>query len=132
GIRDRNVTGVQTCALPIWGGPDGNGRLRPRAAGAGRVVPLPLRFKILHGATPRDALREGRLRPRRDRLERGDARVIARQADRGDQESPISGAVQAPDGRPECAPLRTGPRYRGPRVVRENRESDDGSVPEPS
>src|SRR5439155_6537884 len=26
----------------------------------------------------------------------------------------------------------TGPRYRGPRVVRENRESDDGSVPEPS
>src|SRR5699024_6668526 len=28
GIRDRNVTGVQTCALPIWsaGGVDGGGR----------------------------------------------------------------------------------------------------------
>src|SRR5216117_2986737 len=74
----------------------------------GRVVPLPLRLEILHGATPRDALREGRLRPRRDRLERGDPRVIARQADRGDQESPISGAGQAPDGRPERPALRGG------------------------
>src|SRR5699024_12084763 len=35
GIRDRNVTGVQTCALPIWSG-DHSGRCKPRRDGAGR------------------------------------------------------------------------------------------------
>src|SRR5699024_11804098 len=44
GIRDRNVTGVQTCALPIWGG--GAVRRRGSAAGSadqphlGQVEPL--------------------------------------------------------------------------------------------
>src|SRR5699024_11219838 len=32
GIRDRNVTGVQTCALPIWYEP-GEGKCRNRGAG---------------------------------------------------------------------------------------------------
>src|SRR5437870_13808094 len=33
GIRDGHVTGVQTCALPIWRGPS-------RAAGGGSACPL--------------------------------------------------------------------------------------------
>src|SRR3989454_1056341 len=113
------------------GGPDGNGRIRPRTAGAGRVVPLSVRLEILHGAAPRDARGEGRLRPRRDRLERGDARPPARQADRGHQESPIPGAVEASDGGSECPAVRAGPRHRGPRVVQEDRGADDRGVPEP-
>src|SRR5699024_11259717 len=40
GIRDRNVTGVQTCALPIWGiGPVGDG-LQPLGPVLGRDIVL--------------------------------------------------------------------------------------------
>src|SRR5256885_6408145 len=31
GIRDYKVTGVQTCALPIWGGPQGSAASRLKA-----------------------------------------------------------------------------------------------------
>src|SRR3989441_10728449 len=36
GIRDKLVTGVQTCALPIWGGGDLLGGDRRRGGGGGR------------------------------------------------------------------------------------------------
>src|SRR5438067_8393978 len=35
GIRDRNVTGVQTCALPIFGGLNGVGDLEQREVNGG-------------------------------------------------------------------------------------------------
>src|SRR5207249_7703123 len=47
GIRDRNVTGVQTCALPIWNGllPHGGGAASPGARlpreGPGRAGSAP-------------------------------------------------------------------------------------------
>src|SRR5437868_13777978 len=44
GIRDRNVTGVQTCALPIWGRIGGGGQVVGSSAregvGASPVVDL--------------------------------------------------------------------------------------------
>src|SRR5207249_5692721 len=47
GIRDRNVTGVQTCALPIF--PNDNGQLRPGLFVEGKVVleevPVPVAVK---------------------------------------------------------------------------------------
>src|SRR2546428_579882 len=115
-----------------WRGPDGKGRVRPRTAGAGRIVPVPLRLEILHGAAPRDAHGEGPLRAPRDRLERGDSGHVARQTDRGDQEPPVAGPVEAPDGRAERAALRTGPRHRGPRMVQEDRRPAYGSVSQPT
>src|SRR5699024_12148965 len=36
GIRDRNVTGVQTCALPIWGSAGQRDRRERRGVGRGR------------------------------------------------------------------------------------------------
>src|SRR5699024_12195739 len=56
GIRDRNVTGVQTCALPISAGA---GPRRPACAGwcgrprAGRRVRLPLRTAAGTAGSPR-------------------------------------------------------------------------------
>src|SRR5437868_15057146 len=38
GIRDRNVTGVQTCALPIWEVPSGRARLA-ESTSLDRLVP---------------------------------------------------------------------------------------------
>src|SRR5215210_1269087 len=82
GIRDTSVTGVQTCALPIWrrGTPSGWRRDRPRAGGA--------RADALHAdrrATPtRAARRRGRggrrsrPRPPQRRAHRGEVRRRAR------------------------------------------------------
>src|SRR5207249_6020908 len=41
--RDRNVTGVQTCALPIWGRdrPDRHGDHAPAVADRGALTPVP-------------------------------------------------------------------------------------------
>src|SRR6266704_5533416 len=38
GIRDRNVTGVQTCALPICSGPSGRGGGRPDGDGSPQAL----------------------------------------------------------------------------------------------
>src|SRR5207245_1907230 len=126
--RPRRLHGTQADRR----GPDGNGRVRPRTARAGRIVPVPLRLEILHGGAPRDAHGEGPLRAPRDRLERGDSGHVARQTDRGDQEPPVAGPVEAPDGRAERAALRTGPRHRGPRMVQEDWRPAYGSFPQPT
>src|SRR5205823_10368608 len=77
GIRDKLVTGVQTCALPIWPRADGVAgfflqrdllllRARPgpllrRAVGRDRVVHAALRARQFHGAAAaRAAVRHAR------------------------------------------------------------------------
>src|SRR5699024_12055771 len=58
GIRDRNVTGVQTCARPIWGGPcqfsgstslgrDVGGAIRPEASESQLIVYTKVSLLIL-------------------------------------------------------------------------------------
>src|SRR5207249_9298053 len=59
GIRDRNVTGVQTCALPIWWKRLRNPRLR-EASAAARVVRAPGRNASVLGAALRLGERRGR------------------------------------------------------------------------
>src|SRR5207249_6288761 len=75
GIRDRNVTGVQTCALPIWrGGRPPTQRHRRQVLGLKAVVPGPAARGGRHGGCGGPAgRRAGRhasrawLLPRRDR-----------------------------------------------------------------
>src|SRR5699024_12012759 len=46
GIRDRNVTGVQTCALPIWNCPGCRTTLAGTHADVRRVVPEGLTIQV--------------------------------------------------------------------------------------
>src|SRR5207248_7267999 len=51
GIRDRTVTGVQTCALPIY--VESPSRARARGCRAGRVATLPAARECAASHTPR-------------------------------------------------------------------------------
>src|SRR5690625_6606857 len=64
GIRDGHVTGVQTCALPIWA--DGDDALALVAAGEIDVLLLDLRMPRRDGIAVLEAMRErGRSEERR-------------------------------------------------------------------
>src|SRR5438067_2924221 len=77
GIRDRNVTGVQTCALPISRSPDHlhGRRAGPPSAGQGLAPESP-------GGAGADLRRDARGRPRR-RVVRAGRRGRLKRADRG-------------------------------------------------
>src|SRR5207249_9751976 len=98
-IRDRNVTGVQTCALPIY--------LRQREGGRPRTLRARLRAHQLRGHDPE--LRLARVEPRA---------LLAKAAERldaiaePDQARPAAG-VGAADPRSEERRVGEGGRARG-------------------
>src|SRR5712672_1529235 len=95
GIRDKLVTGVQTCALPIWEGV---------AYGQGGLLPAPSRH--LHAPLPHER------RP-------GNRRLPAQQGDRADgpgQRGGTAGAAAAVS--PGCPTAATDPTQPGRRISR--------------
>src|SRR3712207_9249339 len=65
GIRDIGVTGVQTCALPIWapGRGSARGRCGGRRAPAGGAGPAPVPVRRARLRPPAPTRSSGRLRP---------------------------------------------------------------------
>src|SRR5699024_11817287 len=93
GIRDRNVTGVQTCALPIWA-----------AVGADRrVEPVPAPRSVARSAVPAavDHLRAGTGRPGGGTAD----------ADRRDRRPGPAGSGHGPGPAPEGRWLGPGPDH---------------------
>src|SRR5256885_3952600 len=78
GIRDYKVTGVQTCALPIWRPPRGGDRHGGREPGE-RDRSNPAAARIVEGAPPAVVLLDQRQARREDRRERSEERRVGKE-----------------------------------------------------